>query len=150
LQERFDHRHWFDALKNRLKAFSFRFWTSTLPRHPRRPRANRYLQAPTAAQVHTVATCWRAYEAYVLCAVIAHGLPQLIALRYGALVWRHYRLYLRTQSRSLPSEKTVQQVLAPRLSQPFVHLSQNSILQKIRHCVDNDEDDDGEDKRRVA
>lgn len=140
----------FDVLKNLLHAFCFRFWTKRLPRHPRRPRANRDLQAPAAPHLSTVEACWHAYETFVLCAAIAHGLLQLIALRFGSLVWQHHRLYLRTQSRALPSEKTVQQVLAPRVIQQFVHLPTNSILQKIQRCVDDDNDDDYEDDRRVA
>jgi hypothetical protein len=140
----------FDAMKNLLKAFCFRFWTHALPRHPRRPRANRYLKAPAAAHRHTVEACWQAYETFVLCAAIAQGLLQLIALRFGSLVWQHHRLYLRTQSRALPSEKTVRQVLAPRLIQQFVHLPQNSILQKIQRCLDDEEDDDYADHRWVA
>ena len=139
----------FDVLKNLLHAFCFRFWTHALPRHPRRPRANRYLQAPVA-RVHTVAACWQAYEMFVLCAAIAHGLLQLIALRFGSLVWQQHRLYLRTQSRALPSEKTVQQVLAPSVIQQFVHLPQNSILQKIQRCLDEEDDEDYEEDRWVA
>jgi hypothetical protein len=140
----------FDILKNILHAFCFRFWTQALPRHPRRPRANRHLQAPAATRVSTVAACWQAYETFVLCAAIAQGLLQLIALRFGALVWQHHCLYLRTQSRALPSEKTVQQVLAPRLAKQFVHLAQNSILQKIQCCLDEEDDDDYEEEGLVA
>lgn len=84
------------------------------------------------------------------CAAIAHGLLQLIALRFGALVWQHHRLYLRTRSRALPSEKTVKQVIAPMLTKQFVHLSQNSILQKIQRCLDDDDDDACENDRWVA
>ena len=140
----------FDVLKNILHAFCFRFWTHSLPRHPRRPRANRDLQAPAAARLSTVHACWQAYETFVLCAAIAHGLLQLIALRFGSLVWQHHCLYLRTQSRALPSEKTVKQVLAPRLAKQFVHLAQNSILQKIQRCLDEEDDDDYEEDRWVA
>ena len=140
----------FDVIKNLLHAFCFRFWTHSLPRHPRRPRANRYLHAPATSHLSTVAACWQAYETFVLCAAIAHGLLQLIALRFSALVWQQHRLYLRTQSRALPSEKTVQQVLAPRVIQQFAHLPPISILQKIQRCLDEEDDDDYEEDRWVA
>lgn len=140
----------FDAMKNLINAFCFRFWTHALAHHPRRPRANRYLQAPAASHLSTTVACWRAYETFVLCAAIAHGLLQLIALRFGSLVWQQHRLYLRTQSRALPSEKTVKQVLAPKLIQQFVHLPQNSILQKIQHRLDQKDDDDDDNDRLVA
>ncbi|ESQ16461.1 MAG: hypothetical protein N838_26430 [Thiohalocapsa sp. PB-PSB1] len=56
---------------------------------------------------------------------------QLIALRFNSLVWQHHCLYLRTQSRSLPSEKTVKQVLAPLILRQLLNLPQNSIIAKI-------------------
>ncbi len=140
----------FDMMKNLLHAFCFRFWTKKLPRHPRRPRANRHLKAPAAPHVGTVEACWQAYESFVLCAVIAQGLLQLIALRFSDTVWLQHSLYLRTQSRALPSEKTVKQVLAPRLTKPFVHLPQNSVLEKIQHLFNGDNDDDADEHRWAA
>ena len=140
----------FDILKNLLHAFCFRFWTKALPRHPRRPQANRNLPAPVAQSVHTVHACWNAYETFVLCALIAQGLLQLIALRFSDTVWLHHTLYLRTQSRALPSEKTVKQVIAPRLIQQFVHLPQPSVLAKIQLLFNSAEDDEEPDQRRVA
>jgi len=140
----------FDMMKNLLQAFNFRFWTKKLPRHPRRPRANRHLQAPAAPNLSGVQACWNAYETFVLCATIAQGLLQLIALRFSDTVWLRHTLFLRTRSRALPSEKTVKQVIAPRLAQQLVQLPQNSILEKIQHLFDADEDDDGDDHRPVA
>ena len=140
----------FDMLKNLIHAFCFRFWTQVLPRHPRRPRANRYLQAPAPQHVSTVEACWHAYETFVLCAAIAQGLLQLIALRFSATVWLHHRLYLRTRSRTLPSEKTVKQVLAPRLTQQFVLVPQFSLLQKLQRCLGAEHDDDKDDHRQAA
>jgi hypothetical protein len=37
----------FDGMKNCLGAFRFHFWTKKLPRHARRPTANRRLKAPS-------------------------------------------------------------------------------------------------------
>ncbi|MGC1955551.1 MAG: hypothetical protein WA970_23855 [Gammaproteobacteria bacterium] len=50
----------FAMLKTVLHAFCFHFWTHALARHPRRPRANRHLQAPPENQLHTVDACWNA------------------------------------------------------------------------------------------
>lgn len=135
----------FDILKNLIGAFRFRFWTKKLPRHSRRPTANRHLKTPPPRYLSTVAACWQAYETFVLCAAIAQGLLQLIALRFGSLVWQQHTLYLRTQSRALPSEKTVQQVLVPLLLKQLVDLPSNSLIQKIRRSLaaaDEEEDDD--------
>jgi len=45
-------------------------------------------------------------------ASIAVGLLQFIALNFQDTVWVEHRLYLRTQWRDLPSEKTVKQIIA--------------------------------------
>jgi hypothetical protein len=140
----------FDVLKNLLGAFCFRFWTKRLPRHSRRPRANRYLKAPLPQYLPTVEACWQAYETFVLCAAIAQGLLQLIALQFGSLVWQHHRLYLRTQSRELPSEKTVKQVLAPVIVKQLIYLPQNSLIAQIRRYFAGVEDDNPHDQRQVA
>ena len=50
---------------------------------------------------------------------IAIGLLQLVALKLHAQVWDGFRLFLRTRSRALPSERTVKAVLAQELGQHF-------------------------------
>jgi hypothetical protein len=140
----------FDVLKNLLGAFCFRFWTKRLPRHSRRPCANRHLKAPLPEHLPRVQACWQAYETFVLCAAIAQGLLQLIALQFGPRVWQHHRLYLRTQSRELPSEKTVKQVLVPMILKQLIFLPQNSIIAKIRRYFAGTEEDDTHNQPRAA
>ncbi|SJM95247.1 hypothetical protein CRENPOLYSF2_500007 [Crenothrix polyspora] len=43
-----------------------------------------------------------------------------------------HQLYLRTQSRELPSEKTVKQVLAASFVRQFFRVGQNTIIDEIR------------------
>ena len=50
---------------------------------------------------------------------IAIGLLQLVALKLHAQVWDGFHLFLRTCSRTLPSERTVKAVLAQALGQHF-------------------------------
>jgi hypothetical protein len=140
----------FDVMKNLIGAFRFHFWTKKLPRHSRRPTANRLLKAPLAQHLPTVEACWLAYEIFVLCAAIAHGLLQLLALRFHAEVWQHHSLYLRTRSRALPSEKTVRQVLAPLLVKQLTNLPTNSIIAKIRCYFMGAQEDEYADARRAA
>ncbi len=140
----------FDVLKNLLGAFCFRFWTKHLPRHSRRPCANRHLKAPLPEHLLRVQACWQAYETFVLCAAIAQGLLQLIALQFGSRVWQHHRLYLRTQSRELPSEKTVKQVLVPLIVKQINHLPKNSIIAKIRCYFSGAEQDYTHNQPRAA
>jgi hypothetical protein len=42
-------------------------------------------------------------------------LLQLVALKFPHQVWEAFRLFLRTRSRALPSERTVKEVLAQEL-----------------------------------
>ncbi len=140
----------FSIMKNIIGAFRFHFWTKTLPRHSRRPTANRHLKVPRSEHLPTVAACWQAYESFVLCAAIAHGLLQLIALRFASEVWQHHTLYLRTRSRSLPSEKTVQHVLATLVVKQLLQLPPNSIIAKIRRYVVGVEEDAPTDDCRAA
>jgi hypothetical protein len=122
----------FSVLKHIIGAFKFRFWTKKLPKHSRRPFSNSELKAPQPEHRGTVQACWQAYETFVLCAAIAVGLLQFIALNFQDTVWSQHCLYLRTQSRDLPSEKTVKQIIAPLLIKQFFRHGDNGIIQQIR------------------
>jgi len=135
----------FSVLKHVIGAFKFRFWTKNLPKHSRRPFPNRDLKAPQPNHTNTIQACWQAYETFVLCASIAVGLLQFIALNFQDTVWAEHRLYLRTQSRDLPSEKTVKQIIAQLFIMQFFRLGQNGIIQQIRFylmTVSDEIDDD--------
>ncbi|MEZ5584442.1 MAG: hypothetical protein R3F37_18280 [Candidatus Competibacteraceae bacterium] len=137
-------------MKNLLGAFRFRLWTQKLPCHSRRPMANRHLKVPRPEHLPTVKVCWQVYEIFVLCAAIAHGRLQLIALRFATEVWQQHTRYLRTRSRALPSEKTVQQVLAPLVVKPLLVLPPNSNIAKIRRYFLDVEEEEPTDDRRAA
>jgi hypothetical protein len=140
----------FAVLKQLLGAFCFHFWTSHLPRHARRPTPNRSLKAPVVERQPMVATCWQAYEVFVFCAVVAQGLLQLIALRFGVEVWQQHHLYLRTRSRDLPSEKTVRQVLATLVLKQFLDLPPNSLITKIQHAFQRTQQEEPADPPSVV
>jgi hypothetical protein len=136
----------FDVLKHLIGAFCFRFWSKRLPQHSRRPVSNRHLKKPPREHLATVQACWQAYETFVLCAMIAQGLLQLMALNYGEIIWQQHTLYLRTQSRELPSEKTVKHVFTAIFLKQFFNLQQTSLIQKIRlqfMTLSGDDDEDG-------
>ena len=78
--------------------------------------------------------------------MIAQGLLQLIALKFGDAVWQQHTLYLRTQSRKLPSERTVRHVLTVIFNQQLFNVQQNGIIQKIHAqfmAMSDDDDEDG-------
>jgi len=140
----------FAVLKQLLGAFCFHFWTSHLPRHARRPTPNRSLKAPVVERQPAVAACWQAYEVFVFCALVAQGLLQLIALRFGAEVWQQHHLYLRTRSRDLPSEKTVRQVLATLVLKQLLDLPQNSVIAQIRRAFQGTGEEEPADPSTLA
>ncbi|WGZ92703.1 MAG: hypothetical protein QJT81_12615 [Candidatus Thiothrix putei] len=129
-------------LKNTMGAFRFHFWSRYLPRHSRRPTANRHLKAPQAQHLPTVVACWQAMETFVLCACIATGLLQLFSLKYHEGLWKQQVLYLRTRSRELPSENTVRQILAPLLARQLLRSPPKAFWWRINAAVNGDEDDD--------
>nr|VFK03266.1 MAG: hypothetical protein BECKH772A_GA0070896_103144 [Candidatus Kentron sp. H]VFK06993.1 MAG: hypothetical protein BECKH772C_GA0070978_103902 [Candidatus Kentron sp. H] len=59
-------------------------------------------------------------------------------------------LYLRTRSRSLPSEKTVRRVLAPAIIKQLIALPQSTITAKIYHYFLATEEDEYENRRQSA
>jgi len=140
----------FAVLKQLLGAFCFHFWTLHLPRHARRPTPNRSLKAPVVERQPAVAACWQAYEVFVFCALVAQGLLQLIALRFGAEVWQQHHLYLRTRSRDLPSEKTVRQVLATLVLKQLLDLPQNSVIAQIRRAFQGTGEEEPADPSTLA
>jgi len=121
----------FDVLKHVMGGFQFHFWTKKMPKHSRKPCTNKNLKHPRPEHVDTVCMCWKACESFVLCAAIAQGILQLIALKFKESVWQQHCLYLRTKSRDLPSEKTVKHVFSPIVSKQLLVLQGNGIIQKI-------------------
>jgi DDE superfamily endonuclease len=122
----------FSHLKHLIGAFQFRFWSKKMPRHSRRPNPNHTLTAPAAQHLATVHRCWEAYERFVMLAAIALGLLQLIALKFSSTIWQQHVDFLRTRSRSLPSERTVKQVIAPQLVRDFLNPAASGIMREIR------------------
>jgi hypothetical protein len=60
------------------------------------------------------------------------GLLQLIALKVNASIWQQYVGFLRTRSRTLPSERTVKQLIAPLLVRDFLNPAAGGIMREIR------------------
>lgn len=132
----------FATLKQVMGAFRFHFWSQYLPRHSRQPVSNQQLKAPPPQHIDKVKACWRAMEMFVFCASVATGLLQQCSLRYSDSLWQQQVLYLRTRSRALPSEKTVRQILAPRLLRQLMQSRPESLWGKISTAVDDPVEDE--------
>lgn len=122
----------FDMLKNVMGVFHYRFWTQKLPRHSRKPKKNKDLKRPKSEDLKKVACCFAAYERFVMLGAIALGFLQLISLKYGDSVWKEFRGFLRTKSRSLPSERTVKSVVGNLLVRDFFRFAPALMMQKIQ------------------
>jgi len=123
----------FDILKNLIYAFSYRFWSKLMPRHSRRPKKNKTLKKPANEALKTVKSCWDACERFVMLGAIAQGLLQLLSLKFKNSIWSQSDYFLRTQSRSLPSERTVKRVIARLLIiDIFLNLAPGAIIREIR------------------
>jgi len=123
----------FDVLKNLLKAFCYRFWSKLMPLHSRRPKKNTNLTKPATDCLPNVKSCWEACERFVMLAAIAQGLLQLLSLKFKNSIWSQCDFFLRTQSRTLPSERTVKQVIAHLLMVDiFLSFAPGAIIQAIR------------------
>jgi hypothetical protein len=123
----------FDVLKNLIMAFCYRFWSKLMPRHSRKPKKNKTLKKPAKDALPTVKSCWEACERFVMLGAIAQGLLQLISLKFRNSIWSQSDSFLRTQSRSLPSERTVKQVIARLLIVDiFLCFAPGAIIRKIR------------------
>jgi hypothetical protein len=105
----------FAMLKSVLGAFAYRFWSKRLPRHSRKPKKNTTLKTPPKEHLETVQKTWQAGERFVMLGCLTLGLLPLVALKFQHQVWEAFRLFLRTRSRALPSERTVKEVLAQEL-----------------------------------
>ena len=91
-------------------------------------RKNQRLKQPSTEDVPQVQSCWAGYERFAMLAAIALGLLQLIALKFSVEVWGQSHGFLRTRSRSLPSERTVKDVVGPWCSKI------SSMSHPVRQC----------------
>ncbi len=123
----------FDMLKNVMGVFQYRFWTKSLPRHSRKPRKNKYMKKPTGiSHKQKIRRCFAAYERFVMIGAISLGLLQLVSLKYESSVWKEFHGFLRTKSRSLPSERTVKSVITHLLFMDLFSLAPGLIIHKIQ------------------
>jgi hypothetical protein len=118
----------FAMLKHLLGVFPYRFWSKHLPRHSRQPKKNATLKAPRPDHVGSVRITWQACERFVMLGCIALGLLQLVALTFPQQVWRGFKLFLRTRSRVLPSERTVKAVIAQEVARNFRNVASLATL----------------------
>ena len=123
----------FDMLKNLMGTFHYRFWSKMMPRHSRKPESNKLLKQPSSeAALKKVKLCWDACERFVMMSAIALGLLQILSIKFKESIWGHFDVYLRTQSRKLPSERTVKYVISRFLVRDLCRSASSAITQEIK------------------
>jgi hypothetical protein len=118
-------------LKGLMGAFAYRFWSKYMPRHSRKPNKNADLKRPHSQHVPAVQQTWLACERFVMLGCLALGMLQLMSLKCHGAIWDSFTAYLRTRSRTLPSERTVKAVLAQELLRDFHHVKPSAMMQEI-------------------
>jgi hypothetical protein len=121
----------FDMLKNVLCVFSYRFWSQKMPRHSRKPIKNSELKSVPNDYLNTVKQCWNGIERFVMLGCIALGILQLIGIKYSQTVWDQFEGFLRTRSRTIPSERTVKYVISRLVIRDFLISSKNEVMRII-------------------
>ncbi len=122
----------FQMLKQLLHIFHCHFWSKKMPKHSRKPKSNKTLQAPKTEDIKTVEACWLAAERFVNLGAIALGLLQLIALLFTNQIWNRFDGFLRTRSREIPSERTTKMVMANLVTRDFLNLAPTATMREIR------------------
>lgn len=125
----------FREMKQVIGAFSYRFWSKSMP------KLNRYLKKGEAHPLQQVTDekdrqriklTFEAIEGYVMCSCIAMGLVQMIALHFSSRVPSLFFRYLRTPSKTIVSEATVVAYLRLSIFRLFAQNPHNPITKIIR------------------
>jgi len=100
----------FREFKQVIAGFAYRFWTSAMPKLNRFAKncvMNAALSAITDINDKaSIVRTWRAIEGFTMFAVIAFGIIQMTALRFGKAIGDSNFRWLRTKRNDIPSEAT--------------------------------------------
>ena len=99
----------FLALKHLIGAFSYHFWTKSLPKMKRNKPLD--YSSLISSQKMKCDQAIEAIERFVNLGAIALGLLQYLALTRPVQIWESYQGWLRTYPSDIPSEGVVQSVL---------------------------------------
>ena len=139
---RFKIESTFRAFKQFIGGFSYHFWTKSLPklnRFQKKTAPDPLDMVMTEKQRMAIQQTLKAIEGFVLCSCIALGLLQLLAIQYAKREdWWRLR-YVRTPTKTIPSEDTVRWYLRKNIFQWFSrtrHLSVTRIIleKQKNHC----------------
>jgi hypothetical protein len=135
----------FRTLKQLLGAFSYHFWsvfTPRLNRFAKKGEQDPLLEVKCEKKRSHILRAFFATERYVMMALIANGILQLLSLKYSSMVEKSSFCGLRTNSGEVVSETTMSRVLHRDFFLRFHKLLHLPILQIIRSKMELPNDSD--------
>lgn len=133
---RFTTETTFRALKQTMGAFSYHFWSRSMPKLNRYRKKNEpqaVEQVMKTSERKRILQTIKAVEGYMMCSCIAMGMLQMLALRFSTKTSKRYFRYLRTSSKEVVSEATMMAYLRQSIFHWFArnqHLAITQIIQE--------------------
>jgi hypothetical protein len=135
----------FRTLKQLLGAFCYHFWSASMPKLKRfckKGEKDPLLEVKTEKERTRIVKTFAAIERYVMMALIANGILQLLSLKYSSIVEKSGFCWLRTLSGSVVSEATMSRFLRRNFIMQFHKQTHLAILQIIRSRMELSDDSD--------
>ena len=135
----------FRTLKQLLGAFSYHFWSVFMPRLNRfgkKGEKDPLLDVKDEKERRHILRAFSATERYVMMALIANGVLQLLSLKYSSLVEKSCFCWLRTNSGRVVSEATMSRFLRKDFFLRFPKWLHLPILQIIHSRMELNDDSD--------
>jgi hypothetical protein len=131
---RFKIETFFRAFKQVIGGFSCHFWTLSMPKVDWFGKAKSVAEnLSKITDIHDrtkIISCYKATEAFVMCACIATGLLQLCSLKFKDEINKDLR-WLRTYSNVYSSEETTQEFLGRSFEYILKHMPQLALCKII-------------------
>jgi len=122
----------FNVLKNILYGFFCHFWTKGLPAQSRRPEKNKNKQEESTIISKQAKNTLAAIEKYVAINVILLGFLQMLACSHAEDIFKHSKLWLRTNRNVIPSEFITLVALANVLRNRMICGSKSWVIKLIK------------------
>jgi hypothetical protein len=135
----------FRTLKQLLGAFCYRFWSASMPklnRFSKKGERDPLLGVNSEEERRHILSAFSAIERYVMTALIANGMLQLLSLKYSSIVENSSFCWLRTVSKKIVSEMTMSRFLRHDYFMQFHKQAHLGILQIIRSRMALNDDSD--------
>lgn len=126
----------FDEQKNDIGSFSYRFWTTALPK---RKRWAKNEQIPVVEHLERVDNARRAIDSFVCLGTIVAGIATIIAFSHNRQIWKRYPGWIKTLRSIVPSIAITKETLAqdfPPFLKSYPHLPLCSIINHRLRSVD--------------